>query len=160
MPSEAEQQASGLIDTVVLVFRAMRALLVAINTLVILFVLYFVFSGKNLGGDQLQMSTWVRVVLSLLVIATAAYGIFVAVWIGKKTKFHLKLIMGYLAAVLFLGLIGIILAATYVRKTNKYDMIFIVATCFIVFLLTTSSIAFGYALKKTKLLRRLNIIGH
>src|SRR4051794_32984492 len=108
------------------------------------------------------MSTWLRIVYSLLVIVTAMYGIVIAVWTGKakKTKLHLKLIGGYLVGVWVLGVVGIILACIYVRKTNKYDMIFIVATCFVVFLLTTSSIAFGYALKKTKLLRRMNTIGN
>ena len=152
------EESSSIVETIGLIFRAMRCLLVALNSLVILFVLYFMFSGNDLGGKPLQMATWLRVIYSLLVIVTAIYGIVVALWIGKKTKLHLKLIGGYLAAIAVWALVGIILASVYVRKTNKYDVIFIVATCFIVFLLTTSSLAFGYALKKTKLLRRLNVL--
>lgn len=153
-----EEESSSIVTTISLLFRAMRYLLVALNSIVIVFVLYFLFSGDDLGGNPLQMRTWLRVIFCLLVILTSIYGIVVAFWKGKKTKFHLKLIGGYLIAIATWALLGIILAATYVRRTNKYDVIFIVATCFIVFLLTTSSLAFGYALKKTKLLRRLNVI--
>lgn len=145
-------------ETITLVFRALRYLLVALNTIVILFVLYFLFGGRNLGGERLAMTTWLRVVLSLLVLLAAAYGILVALWTGKKCKFHLKLIAGYLGAIAALSVLAIILASIYVRKTNKYDIIFISVTCFLVFLLASASMGFGYALKKTKLLRRLNVI--
>ena len=134
------EETSSVAETINLVFRAMRYLLVALNSIVIIFVLYFLFSGKNFGGDKLQMTTWLRVVYSLLVILTAIYGIVVALWTGKKCKVHLKMIGAYLVAIAIWGLLGIVLAAVYVRRTNQYDIIFIVATCVIVFLLTTSSI--------------------
>lgn len=153
-----EEGSTSIVESIGLIFRAMRCLLVVLNAIVILFVLYFLFSGNDLGGKPLQMSTWLRVVYSLLVILTAVYGIVVALWFGSKTKFHLKLIAGYLAAIAVWAALGIILASIYVRKTNKFDVIFIVVTCFIVFLLTSCSLAFGYALKKTKLLRRLNVL--
>ena len=134
------EESSSVVETIGFIFRAMRYLLVALNSIVILFVLYFLFSGKNLGGDQLQMTTWLRVVYSLLVILTAIYGIVVALWTGKKCKLHLRMIAGYLGAIAVWAALGVILTAVYVRKTNKYDVIFIVLTCFVVFLLTTSSL--------------------
>lgn len=133
MPGEESSTA----ETIGLIFRALRYLLVAFNSIVILFVLYFLFSGQNLGGEKLMMSTWLRVVLSLLVALTAVYGIVVALWSGKKCKFHLRLIAGYLMAIAILSFIAIILASIYVRKTNKYDVIFIVVTCILVFFLTS-----------------------
>lgn len=134
------EEATSIAETIGLIFRAMRYLLVALNSIVIIFVLYFVFSGKNLGGDKLQMVTWARVVYGLLVVLTAVYGIVVALWTGKKCKLHLKMIAAYLGSIATVGLIGIILAAVYVRRTNQYDIIFIVAACVITFLLTTSSL--------------------
>lgn len=157
MPNNMEAQASGTIETINLIFRAMRALILSFNVLVILFTLYFAIFGRNLGGDYLMMSTWVRIVLALLALVIASFGIVVALWHGKKTKFHLKMIAVYLASVYTLGLVGIILAAIYVRKPKTPEVIFIVLSCLITFFISMSTIGFGYALKKTKLLRRFNV---
>lgn len=142
MPGEESSTA----ETIGFIFRALRYLLVALNSIVILFVLYFLFSGHSLGGEKLMMSTWLRVLLSLLVALTAVYGIIVALWTGKKCKFHLRLIAAYLGAIALLSAIAIILASIYVRKTNKYDVIFIVVTCILVFFLT--SVATGKSKSK------------
>lgn len=133
MPGEESSTA----ETIGLMFKALRYILVGLNSIVILFVLYFLFSGQSLGGEKLMMATWVRVLLSLLVALTAVYGIVVALWTGKKCKFHLRLIAGYLGAIAILSVIAIILSSIYVRKTNKYDIIFIVVTCILVFFLTS-----------------------
>lgn len=153
----AEDGPSTLTETIGLIFRAMRGLLVVLNSVIILFALFFVFSGKNLGGEKLQMVPWLRWIYCLTIISTAIYGIVVSLWTGKKCKFHLKMIMVYLILIALLTLIGIILSAVYVRKPTKYDIIFIVGSCFIMFILTTTTITFGYALKKTKLFRRMNM---
>lgn len=157
MSDEAEQS-SGVIATINLVFRALRIILVILNVIVILFALFFMFTGRNLGWSELQMSGWARIILSLIAICIASYGIVVALWNGKKTKLHLKLILVHLISVAAFGFLGIILASVYVKKVKRPDIAFIVLSVVGSVFIALSSLGFGYALKKTKLLRRLNVL--
>lgn len=150
--------AESIIDYINLIFKVLRYTLVALNSIVILFALYFVISGNGLGGEPLKMHRAVRIIFCLLVIGVAIVGIVGAVWWGNKTKVHVNIILGFVGAALVLMLIGIILASIYVRKMSGADVVFTVFTVILSFLIVNSSLGFAYSIKKTKVLRQLNVV--
>lgn len=147
-----------IIEYINLVFKVLRWLLVSLNSLVIVFALYFMISGNDLGGNKLKISTGVLVVLALITILVAILGIVAALWWGNKTKIHLSLIIAYAIASLVVMVIGIILAAVYVEEMDSANVAFTVLTVILSILLIKSSLGFAYAVKKTKMLRRLNVV--
>lgn len=157
MVDEENSGPSGVLETMNMMFRAIRYMLAILNTIIIIITCYFMFTARNLGGEPLQMSTWVRILYCSLVIITGIIGLIAVFWYGKKTKIHLKIILTYLISITILVTIGIILAIIYVRKPSKYDIIFIIGTVFATILITLLTLSFGYALKKTKILRRFNL---
>lgn len=155
--NQIEDGARGTLETIGMTLSAMRNLLTIVNGLVIFFSLYFLISGKNLGWEPLQMAIWIRIILSLIVIILAIYGIMAAVWWGKKSKLQLKMLTAYLIGIIVVTVVAIILSAIYVRHPTKWDIIFIVLACLATIILITSTLSFSYGLKKTRLLRRFNL---
>ena len=147
----------SIIDYINLIFKILRYTLVALNSLVIVFALYFLISGNGLGGQPLKMHTAVRVVYCILVILVAIAGIVGAVFWGKS-KVHVNIILGHVCAALVLMLIGIVLAAIYVRNMTAPDVVFTVLAVIVSFLIFNSSLGFAYSIKKTKVLRQLNVV--
>jgi len=150
--------AESIIEYINLVFRVLRYTLIALNGVVILFTLYFMISGNGLGGEALRMKKSVLIIYSLVVIAVAIVGIVGAIWWGNKTKIHLNIILGYVISALVLMVIAIILASIYVRNMSSADVVFTVFSAIISFLIVNSSLGFAYSIKKTKVLRRLNVV--
>src|SRR6218665_1623635 len=152
-----EEQASvpngGILETIVRLVNVLRHIVAVLNMIVIILAFYFMISAKNLGGVALQMAPWFRIIFGLLVVATAVHGIVCSYWFGQKFKFHQKLFFVYWAAIIVLALTSIILAAIYVRRKDNWDIIFIIVTFFMTFLISMTSYALFFALKKTKLLR-------
>lgn len=149
--------AESIIEYINLVFKVLRYTLITLNTIVIIFALYFIISGNGLGGEALKMHKVVRIILCLLIIAVAIVGIVGAIWWGK-TKIHVSIILGYVISALILMVIGIILSAIYVRNMSGADVTFTVFTVIISFLIVNSSLGFAYSIKKTRVLRRLNVV--
>ena len=150
--------AESIIEYINLIFRILRYTLIALNLIVILFALYFVISGNGLGGEPLKMHKAVRIIYCLLVICVAIAGIVGAIWWGGKTKIHVNIIVGYVGSALVLMVIGIILASIYVRNMSSADVVFTVFTVILSFLIVNSSLGFAYSIKKTKVLRQLNVV--
>ena len=146
----------GILETIVRLVNVLRHIVAVLNLIVIVLTFYFLISAKNLGGVALQMAPWFRVLFSLLVIAAAVHGIVVSYWFGKKFKLHTKLFIAYWASIIILGLTSIILAIIYVRRKDNWDVIFIIISCFMTFLISMTSYALFFALKKTKLLRNVS----
>lgn len=155
--NQIEDNARGVMDRIGMTLTAMRYLLIILNGLVILFSLYFLISGKNLGYESLQMVTWLRIIFSLIIIIMAIYGIIIVVWYGEKTKLQLKMLRSYLIIIIIIVLIAIILSAIYVRHPNRWDIIFIILASLATILLIISTLSYSYGLKKTRLLRRFNL---
>ena len=150
--------AESIIEYINLIFKILRYTLIALNSIVILFALYFVISGNGLGGEPLHIHKAVRIVYCLLIIGVAIAGIVGAIWWGGKTKIHLNIILGYVGSAIVLMVIGIILSAIYVRNMSGADVVFTVFTVILSFLIVNSSLGFAYSIKKTKVLRRLNVV--
>lgn len=147
-----------LVEYINLVFKALRYTLIVLNSIVIIGALYFVIFGNDLGGEKLNINKGVLITLVILIIIVTIIGITGAVWWGNKTKTHLTIIIVYVISALVMMLIGIILASIYVRNMNGADVTLTVFIVFICFLIINSSLGFAYALKKTKVLRQLNVV--
>jgi hypothetical protein len=133
-----------IVEYINLVFKAMRYTLIVLNSIVIIGALYFIIFGNDLAGNPLNISTAVLVILGLLAIIIAIDGIVAAVWWGNKTKTHLTLIISYFISALVLMIIGIILAAIYVRDMNSADVTLTVLLVILSILIIKSSLGFAY----------------
>ncbi|OTF79623.1 hypothetical protein BLA29_002482 [Euroglyphus maynei] len=71
--NQIENDARGVLSTIGMTLSMMRYLLTILNGLVIVFAIYFLISGKNLGWEPLQMATWIRILFAFITIIMAIY---------------------------------------------------------------------------------------
>ncbi|XP_054157613.1 uncharacterized protein LOC128955958 [Oppia nitens] len=149
----------NLLDRVKSVIKICRLSLLMLNSVAIVFALYFMISHKNLVNKNLVMAREVLIGYGVITIIVALLGIGVAVYGGKHKKrrhYRLAFLFAILATLLMVS--AIIVSAIYVRNMTAGDIVFTVLL--VLFELILLPIAFGYplVLKKVRTLKRLNLI--
>ena len=141
------------------IIKLCRIVLIVLNAIVIPFALYFMISRKDLSFTNLNIGLTVIITLGIISILLATFGIAIAAYNGKKKKKrHYRLTFLY-AILLSLTYINCsIIAALFVRNLNTADIVFTVLVVLFAVIQMLVSYAYAYVLKKTRTLKRLNLI--
>ena len=142
------------------VIKICRISLLILNSLAILFALYFMISRKDLAFQDLSMSlAFFRDIRNGLRNNSDIRYRSGRIWRQKEEETSpLRLVFTYafLSTIMFIN--GAICAAVYIRHMSIADIIFAVLAVILSLLVLPTAFGYGFVLKKTRTLKRLNLV--